>query len=41
MNLKFRVVSSQRRILAAKKALIVPFVASVMALPGDAANLLI
>ncbi|HHB7317737.1 TPA: conjugal transfer protein TrbJ, partial [Klebsiella pneumoniae] len=36
MNLKFRVVSSQRRILAAKKALIVPFVASVMALPVKA-----
>lgn len=36
MNLKFRAVSSQRRILAAKKALIVPFVASVMALPVKA-----
>lgn len=36
MNLKFRVVSSQRRILAAKKALIVTFVASVMALPVKA-----
>ncbi len=36
MNLKFRVVSSQRGILAAKKALIVPFVASVMALPVKA-----
>jgi P-type conjugative transfer protein TrbJ len=36
MNLMFRVVSSQRGILAAKKALIVPFVASVMALPVKA-----
>ncbi|WP_349356355.1 type IV secretion system protein, partial [Escherichia coli] len=36
MNLMFRVVSLQRGILAAKKALIVPFVASVMALPVKA-----
>lgn len=36
MNLMFRVVSLQRGILAAKKALIVPFVAYVMALPVKA-----
>lgn len=36
MNLIFRVVSLQRGILAAKKALIVPFVASVIALPVKA-----
>ena len=36
MNLMFRVVSLQRGILAAKKALIVPFVASVIALPVKA-----
>ncbi|WP_264866032.1 P-type conjugative transfer protein TrbJ, partial [Escherichia coli] len=36
MNLMFRVVSLERGILAAKKALIVPFVASVMALPVKA-----
>ena len=36
MNLMFRVVSSQRGILAAKKSLIVPFVAYVMALPVKA-----
>lgn len=36
MNLMFRVVSSQRGILAAKKALIIPFVASVMVLPVTA-----
>ncbi|MGE9575141.1 P-type conjugative transfer protein TrbJ, partial [Escherichia coli] len=36
MNLMFRVVSSQRGILAAKKSLIGPFVAYVMALPVKA-----
>lgn len=36
MNLMFRMVSSQRRTLAAKKSLIVAFVASVMALPVKA-----
>lgn len=36
MNLMFRVVSLQRGILAAKKALIVPFLASVMTLPVKA-----
>ena len=36
MNLMFRVVSLQRGILAAKKALLASFVASIMALPAKA-----